>query len=323
MLEHIDRSVPNRSGLYCEAQFSRGAGLGTRLFTWARCLVFSHVHGVPMLAPQWVQARIGPLLRGGISLRAYARQILLFGLFQPRAGEIVGLTKFSLQMSSQRIAVPDKLDSLVNLPNNNDVIITFSGTGGMFNELNSWENFIREQLVIMTRPRWHHVVEKYGIPEIAINVRLGNDFHIAQSPNDYWQKGGIKTPLDWFIDSLQTIRDAAGYDARAVVVSDGTSRQLAPLLSLPNVTFIRPGCAISDLLTLANSKIMLASGASSFSAWAAFLGQMPVISHPGQPLTWFGMLPQQNQFVGEYNPDIPNMQFLQCAVEALKSRGNY
>ena len=115
--------------------------------------------------------------------------------------------------------------------------------------------------------------------------------------------------MSWFVNGLEWVRNTIGYPAQAVVVSDGTSEELGPLLSLENVAFIRPGCAISDLLILANSRVLLASGSSSFSAWASFLGQMPTISHPGQPLSWFGLVNRYGRYVGEFNASSPPIEF--------------
>ena len=85
--------------------------------------------------------------------------------------------------------------------------------------------------------------------------------------------------------SLDWVGETVGYPAQALVESDGTKEELEPLLKLGNVEFVRPGCAISDLLILARSQVLMASGSSAFSAWASLLGQMPTSSHPGQSLS--------------------------------------
>jgi len=116
------------------------------------------------------------------------------------------------------------------------------------------------------------------------------------------------------------VRDIAGYSARAVVVSDGTEQDLAPLLELENVEFLRPGCAITDLLILARAKVLIASGGSSFSAWASFLGNMPTISYPGQSLEWFKLKSDDNHFVGEFNYNSPSEVFGEQVREIFASK---
>ncbi len=99
--------------LYCQPHFVRGSGLGNRLFPWARCLLFSRNHKVPMLQPYWSHFfRVGPLLRGGIDLRAYSTQILLLNLFNRGQGDIAGLQRLRLKHTATRIPEPDDLSQL-------------------------------------------------------------------------------------------------------------------------------------------------------------------------------------------------------------------
>jgi hypothetical protein len=82
---------------------------------------------------------------------------------------------------------------------------------------------------------------------------------------------------------------------------------------LENVRLHRPGCAASDLLVLSQTKVLLGSGGSSFSAWASFFGEIPTVTIPGQSLTWFKLQHKNGSFVGEFDPGHPNSSFLtQC-----------
>ena len=308
--------------LYCQAVFPRGAGLGTRLFPWARCVIFSQANGIPMLAPQWVQPRVGPLLRGGIDLGAYHRQILLLGLFRDQPGAIRRLEKLLVQLRATPVEEPARLDQPYDrAPDGRKAIVTFRGTASMFEGLTGHDRFLLDSLQAITRQEWLEFVDGVGSVPIGINVRLGNDFGTASSDDEYYTKGPLKTPVHWFAAVLKWLRHAVGYPARAVVVSDGTRAQLGPLLELDDVEFVRPGCAISDLLILAKSQILLASGSSSFSAWASFLGQMPTISHPGQPLSWFGLTNRRGHYVGEFDPASPPRQFAEQVRAILHASG--
>jgi hypothetical protein len=113
-----------------------------------------------------------------------------------------------------------------------------------------------------------------------------------------------------------------GRDVRAHIVSDGTPQDLAPLLALPNVELVRPGCAISDLLVASRARVLLASGSSSFSAWAAFFGGMPAASHPGQPLTEWGLAAVESGSPRlELDLERPDPGFLAAAATALRGAG--
>lgn len=304
--------------LYCNARFPRGAGLGTRLFPWARCVIYSELHGIPMLAPQWVQPRIGPLIRGGIDHRAYAYQILLLGLFRRSHRQVGGIRRLKLLASADRRIEPGNFDwPPPKSTSGRDTIIEFEGYGRGFEDLHGYDSLLYDYLRQSTNPRWLQFVDRAADVPIGINVRLGNDFRIAETNAQYFTEGALKTPITWFIDALQYIRGRVGFPARAVVVSDGTRQALGDLLRLENVSFLRPGCAISDLLTLQRSKVFLGAGGSSFSAWASYLGQMPTITHPGQSLEWFGIRNRAGNYVGEFDPAGADESAAQCIEAAL------
>lgn len=304
---------------YCQAVFAKGSGLGNRLFPWARCRIFSSVNNVQMLSPQWVTGRIKPLLRGGIDLTCYKKQILLLDLFNKKEGDIGGIKKILLQSRAIKEIEPDNFDLIQLEPNSKEVTIVFQGDKNHFNDLYGWEDFILKEIKVITKVKWLNLVDNFKDIPIAINVRLGNDFKTASSESDFYTKGAIKTPLKWFVESLLLIRENLGFPAQAFVVSDGKEEDLKPLLSLENVTFVRPGCAISDLLVLSQAKVLIASGGSSFSAWASFLGEMPTISHPGQSLSWFKINNRKGYYVGEFSPASPVQPFIEQVKGILTS----
>lgn len=303
--------------VYCDAVMIRGAGLGTRLFAWARCALYAQEHGALMLAPRWVQPRLGPLVRGGIDLRSYMRQILLLGLFKAAPNDITGVRAARLRARAHRLPEPEHWRQEPSTVMPATGLVVFSGYGQGFQDLNGYDHLLLLCLRAITRERWLKLVDQVTEPFIGINVRLGNDFRTAQSSEDYYTKGAVKTPLDWYIVSLQQLRLQIGRPVKAIVVSDGTPAALSPLLELENVSFWRPGCAISDLLILAKARVLLAAGGSSFSAWAAFLGQMPTASHPGQSLTWFKLVNRHEKFLGEFDPAVPDNPLLNQSRQAL------
>ena len=289
--------------IFTEAVFSRGAGFGNRLFPWARCRLFSRRHGLRMLAPEWMHWRVGPFVRGGITLASYPRQILLMGLFDAH-NYVRGPMRTWVAATAARVAEPPAAGDW-RLPSvRTNTIVSFAGYGNLFADLLEHRVSILQELRSDAQQRWVDLADAMAAP-IGINVRCGRDFRQAASPQEYYTAGALRTPIVWFVRALQFAREAAGSDVPAVVVSDGTRGELAALLSLPNVTFARPGCAISDLLTLARARVLIGSGGSSFSAWAAFLSGAPSLTHPGQSLQWFRLGAGNGPFVGELDPDHP------------------
>ena len=69
---------------------------------------------------------------------------------------------------------------------------------------------------------------------------------------------------------------------------------------------MQTGSAISDLLALSRSKFLIGTGSSTFSAWAAYLGQMPAMTRLGNPFSWFNLKNREGRFIGEWDANRPN-----------------
>jgi len=309
--------------LYCRPIFGegflgRGMGFGCRMLPWARCRIFAQVHSAQMISPVWMRPAVMQVFRGGIDYHSYLRQLILFGLFRRRTGDLGVLEGFLKVRSARQLSEED----YAALPpphgeDRGDLSIVFAGYTPMFKPLNGWHEFLLQELKAITRPSYLALADSFGEVPIALCVRCGNDF-----PDPVLVDGrigkGQKTPISWFVQSLLAIRAKVGRPCKAVVVSDGTPEQLQDLLSLENVSFIRPASAISDLLVLSRAKVLIGSGSSMFVAWGAFLGQMPCISHPGQPFSEWDIEPSQGQFMGEFDPSRPSEVFLSQAQAQLE-----
>jgi hypothetical protein len=262
-----------------------------------------------MAAPLWFRPAVGPLLRGGADLRHYRGQFLLHGLFRPAPDELSWLDGMRLRARCRVVGEPSDLSRPPDLRGNRPTLVQFRGYRDFFTRLNGSDALLARRLAEITR-REHLVrVARLGAVHVAMNVRIGNDFSPA-APGARTIRPGDKTPLAWFVRTLEVLRETAGWRVPAVVVSDGSPSRLRDLLRVDGVTLLRPGCAISDLFVLSRARILLASGSSSFSAWGAFLGQMPVASHPGQPMSEWRIAPRRAQFVGEVDPEAPATAFL-------------
>jgi len=63
--------------------------------------------------------------------------------------------------------------------------------------------------------------------------------------------------------------------------SDGDADELRPLLDLEGLNFIEGKSAVTDLLAMADARVIVASS-STFSMWSSFLGDVPSIWFPGR-----------------------------------------
>lgn len=296
--------------IYCSAILKKNAGLGARLLPWARCRIFSRINKIPMLSPVWFQLRIGPLLRRESDLQWY------HNLFIKKKTDIAGMKRLWLQYTVAKEPEPEIYEFSQRTEPAKDTIVVFEGPGDFFNKLNGWDQFLHEEIRIITRECWLKKVDKVKEVPIGINIRRAG-FKEPESEEDFFIKGSLKTPMRWFIKSLETIRKELGFRARAFVCSDAGEKELQDILNLKDVFLFRGGSAVSDLLLLSRAKVLIASGGSNFSAWASFLGQTPTIIHPGQSLGWFNLKNQKGYYAGCFDPDSPPAEFMKQVKEIL------
>lgn len=278
--------------------FSRGTGLGNRLFPWARSRIYARTHNLQCLDPWWLIPRKGSLLKGGIDYSKALRKILLLDNFKCADSD---LRRYWIPRNQLRMT---ELDT----PPTDGFVHVFAGDADFFRPLHEHSDFIRNKILEMTKEKWIRRVENTAPADICANIRLGRDFNVAQSEADFKSRGGLLTPLHWFRESIIHVRHLTNRNCSVRIVSDGTEKQLQPLLELGNVQFLNSPAAITDLLIASRSRLILGSGGSSFSAWASFLGQTPIASIPGQSFSWFKLNEQRKFGVLELDPRSPDDQ---------------
>src|SRR5919204_6397987 len=145
--------------MYCRAVLPT-AGLGNKLFPWARCRVYALEHGLRMMAPTWTQLKLGPWLRGDRDKRLYHN---LFLAAPP--GYISGMHQLWVRLVDRQVML-------------------FKGAGDHFATLTGWDQILLAELKNMTRPRWLRRADAIGPVALGIHIRRG-DFVEAQSADDF------------------------------------------------------------------------------------------------------------------------------------------
>ncbi|MFN0293148.1 hypothetical protein [Pedobacter helvus] len=246
-----------------------------------------------MLWPNWFHFRKAPFLKGGIDYRKSFGKILLYDNFQSNGYYVDNPQKFFLKRKD------------------NKTINWFSGDENFFADLYEHHELIRDELRSIASKNVLKNLAKIQDAKIILNIRRGKDFKDAQSAKDFTTKGAIRTPLNWFINTLKQIREVAGKDIPALIISDGNATDLKEILSLPNIALANTSSALADLLLLSKAKIILGSGGSSFTAWGSFLSKAITLTIPGQSLQWFKVSKDINQhLVDVYSPESPNEEHL-------------
>ncbi len=253
------------------------AGLGNMLFAWARAEVFADRYKVPILAPRWVQPKIGPLLRREKDLRYYT------GLFDnARGGYIRGLRRAVILNRAQ---VVDQEDASAFMGGTQAAagthVVKFSGWKGWFEELLLHRDLIARRLEAIlsdaTQRRLHLSGDR---PEIAVHIRRGDKVPIAFG-QALSGDAAETLPDQWYLNTIRAVRSAMGGQVSVRIFSDAKAGQIEEILREPGVTRSPDNPSIVDILLLSRARVLIGTGGSSFSGWASFLGAMPTVWYPG------------------------------------------
>lgn len=265
-------------------------GLGNMLFPWARAEVFAHRHGVPMLAPRWTHAKVGPILRREKDKRFYV------GLFDNRrAGYVRGLRRLlALRLAGHIDEAQAEAFMQGPADRSGTTIVSFKGYEKWFaglaphHDLMPHRDLVCRRLAQIIATAHQRTLARSPTDfVIAAHVRRGDKptmQFMEPYPGD--DERGIpqhhRTLADqWYINCITSIRAALGSAAPVRLFSDAKDEQLAPLLALPGVSRAPDNPSIVDMFMLSRARVLVTTGTSSFSAWASYLGGMPTIWYPG------------------------------------------
>jgi len=319
-------SGPRAGPLYGYASLGR-AGLGNMLFPWARCEIFCHQYRLAMLAPHWTKPKIGPLLRGERDKRYY------MGLFD-NSSYIRGLRRLILLATAARRPEPavDSFQPPIAGASRKSQLLVFQGIDGLFAPLlphrelvarRLWEILSRQSRQLLLQQDFSVNDSGAPIPHITVHVRRG-DMKVLEPGQPQPPDVHTCTPhINWFATSLGEIRRLLGEpSAPAIVFSDASDAELRPLLDLPNVRRATPGPSIVDIFQLARGRILITTGNSTFSSWAALIGNMPTIRYPGtiQTMNWKRDSNVIESDVHGHLPDADAQGILQAAWSAAAAR---
>ena len=249
------------------------AGLGNKLFVWARALVFAKKNNLPLYIIGFNRIHIGPFLRREKAKRFY------FGQFKKNS---VAVQMIYLQHIFTKT-------SIVKEPDLESEAIQFN-TRYLFDQIPSWKNYfgsiwsyrlmIKEAFFeILSEKVKEQVNQNNSNIEVGIHIRMG-DFKTLPTGADFKLFGASRTPLNYFIDCVQKITGLLKVSPKATIFSDGYKEELEEILNLENITLSECSIDVVDLINLSRSKIIITSAHSSFSEWAGFLSESPIIRHP-------------------------------------------
>ena len=222
-----------------------GPGLANCMFVAARAYLESRRRGCWMVAPTWRKLSIGPLLRHERDKRVYNRLFNDIG--------VKGLKKLLLSFGCTRWMLAGGRN-----------LLRINGLGGYFADLDENYEMVLDYFDRITRPETVAAVDPAElVGAVAVHVRLG----------DYVPR--LRVDIEWYRAVMAGII-ARHPGQRFVIFSDGTDAELQPLLNLPGAERRFYGNAYADMYAISRCKMLIASD-STFSAWGAFLGRVPVV----------------------------------------------
>ena len=269
-----------------------GAGFGNCLFAYFHAVILAEKEGRRLIAPAWRSLPINRKLRGDGSIRRYHEMV------RAHRDEVSGPAKGAalaalLPFANIQTVAPGALPHGSTRP-----LIVVRSAGFTFEGLHPHRDRLRHRLLeIMRRPppltpRWGE--ERH----IAVHVRLG-DFDPAEPALlESGETGNLRLPIAWYGSVIERLR-ALRPDLPIRIHSDGSDPELASLLAMDGVTRARSSDDINDLVAMASASALVGSH-STFSRWAAFLGNMPVIWRAQRRLKESPVDPQvRSQHIGD------------------------
>ncbi|MEO6719121.1 MAG: alpha-1,2-fucosyltransferase [Ferruginibacter sp.] len=253
------------------------AGLGNQLFPLLKAYTFADLNKLPIVVTGYNRFFIGPYLRREKSKRKYNGTFIFQKNILAAGFEKWRLSKY--KKHDQIIEPP--IEQLGNKGDLNHAYI--------FYEMPHWDHYfdgLKEQRTLVIKLLWQVLLSpirkkvlELPPPCIGIHIRMG-DFRNLRDGETFGSAGAVRTPENYFINLVKSIREIHGSDLPVSVFTDGSRRELDQLFQLSNITLIEGKSDMVDLLLLSKSKLIITSAGSTFSYWAAFLSDAIVIMHP-------------------------------------------
>jgi hypothetical protein len=254
---------------YCHARLPN-AGLGNKLFVWAKAYMFSRLNGIPLRVTGWLKFQKSSVLHG-LDLRIY------WNYFK-RVDEAGWRThRYAARhycTTSEPAVERREIEA--------GVVYEYSKVphwSNFFGDIREHRSQVRDALMEMLTDARLRELSRHRPPAIAAHVRMG-DFNKLRLGEDFAKVGNVRTPLTYFRELIENIRKQHCTCLPVEIMTDGKARDLGELLELPNVLIAPSRSTIVDMLMMSRSRILLCSAGSTFSYWAGFLGNCALIMHP-------------------------------------------
>ena len=237
--------------------------------------MFSEVNELPLYVSNWVDLKIGPLLRDEKVKRLYWGYIN-----EPNSLSLVRRTLFFLQF--RKSCEPELKKVEVDAGRNPYLFRRTPSDQDYFSVIREHKDKIRRTLFNILSSKMVDLLDRLEPPVIGVHVRR-SDFHDPRAGENLGNACNLRTPLWHYVNLVESIRRIHGKELFVTVFTDGGPSEVGELLELKNVHLAENRPAIVDMILLSRSRCIIVSPKSTFSYWSAFLSDAPVITHPLHP----------------------------------------
>lgn len=252
------------------------SGLGNKLIVWAKCAAWSRQNRALMLDPDWENAGSDDPTRRYRGL--FAANAWIYKRLRTMAVAVLSPVEYEKGLKRSDLA------------GRGPVLVTFSGLGDA--ELISGENrYIYEKLLAKIHPA--HRLRIHSDPFIGVHVRRG-DFQEASEEDLRQGRANSRQPIEWYRAAIDALRSALGEEVPVKIFSDGQDQELEILLKQRNTARSEFTSPLLDLQLMAEAACLIGSR-STFTAAAAYLGQVPTLYFPGARAAAFSLLASDGQ----------------------------
>lgn len=245
------------------------AGLGNKLLVWARAQVFGARNNLPVVTTGWAEVKIGPWIRRERVKRHY------FGYFR-RDHPLELLNLAYAYVVSDRIREPGL--NVVEAPSDRSLYV-FSDVpqySDYFDGIRDCENLIKPAFWSIASKSVVNDALKRPPPVIGVHIRR-SDFRDHVVGEIQGLKANVRTPIDYFVQSIKWVRHIHGENLPITIFSDAYPEEVRDVLDLGNAVLSASRNALYDLILLSRSRCLILSHASTFGYWAGFLADAPII----------------------------------------------
>lgn len=250
------------------------AGLGNQLFPLLHAMVFAKINNLPIVITGYNHVKIGPYLRKEKSKRNYTGY---FNFQKNIFFEFIDRFKlFLISSNYQKINEP-----IIEVLPANDLdkkIFIFQAMPtyhDYFGKLMQYRLLVKEIFSLILKDNIKKRIATHPNPLVGVHIRMG-DFRQLNA-TEVFKGGHVRAPEDYYINIIEGIRQINGNNLAVSIFTDGYLHEFKKINQLPAISFVETGLDIVDLILLSKSKLIVMSPGSTFSAWAAFLSDSPVI----------------------------------------------